>query len=197
MFVRHGVSVTCSDSSKLNGNVVSHFIVNSVGTGDSANFQEVIRMNENAIEIDATVSTGKTSPPIWFWVISVTFLLWYMMDMSMFFMRVFMTDEAINAMPANQQGMFRVPQWVNIVFAGEVFGGTLGCVGLLLRKKWALWLFVVSIVGALSQTFYVYFLSDAISVMGTMAVVMVKHGPSMRKHEKHAKTWAKNMGHPS
>ena len=129
-------------------------------------------MNENAIEIDATVSTGRISPPIWFWVISVIALLWYLMDTSMFFMRVFTTDEAIDAMPGNQQGMFRVPQWVNIVFAVEVFGGTLGCVGLLLRKKWALPLFIVSILGVLSQTFYVYFLSDAISVMGAMAIVM-------------------------
>jgi len=33
-------------------------------------------------------------------------------------------------------------------------------------------LFVLSIVGVLCQTFYVYFLSDAISIMGAPAVVM-------------------------
>ena len=65
-----------------------------------------------------------------------------------------------------------MPLWVNIVFAGEVFGGTLGSVGLLLRKKWALPLFAVSILGVLSQTIHIYFRSDAISVMGAPAVVM-------------------------
>ena len=130
-------------------------------------------MNEDATETDATESSGKTSPPVWFWVISIIALLWYLMDMSAFFMRVLMTDDVIKAMPENQQHLYRnMPLWVNIVFAGEVFGGALGCVGLLLRKKWALPLFVVSILGVLCQTFHVYFLSDAISTMGTPAVVM-------------------------
>jgi hypothetical protein len=130
-------------------------------------------VDEDATETDATESSDKTSPPVWFWVISVIALLWYLMDMSAFFMRVLMTDDVIKAMPDNQQHLYRnIPLWVNIVFAGEVFGGALGCVGLLLRKKWALPLFVVSILGVLSQTFYVYFLSDAISTMGTPAVVM-------------------------
>jgi len=130
-------------------------------------------VDEDATETDATESSDKTSPPVWFWVISVIALLWYLMDMSAFFMRVLMTEDVIKAMPDNQQHLYRnIPLWVNTVFAGEVFGGALGCVGLLLRKKWALPLFVVSILGVLSQTFYVYFLSDAISTMGTPAVVM-------------------------
>lgn len=117
--------------------------------------------------------SAKISPPVWFWVIAVIALLWFLMDMSAFFMRVLMTDDIIKAMPENQQHLYRnMPLWVNIVFAGEVFGGALGCAGLLLRKKWALPLFAVSILGVLSQTFYVYFLSDAISAMGTPAVVM-------------------------
>jgi hypothetical protein len=106
-------------------------------------------------------------------VISVIALLWYLMDMSAFFMRVSLTDEAIRAMPENQQHLYRdMPLWVNVVFAGEVFGGALGCVGLLLRRRWALPFFVVSILGVLGQTFHVYFLSDAISTMGAPAVVM-------------------------
>jgi hypothetical protein len=130
-------------------------------------------VNDEATETDAMESSDKTSPPVWFWVISIIALLWYLMDMSAFFMRVFMTDDAIKTMPENQQHLYRnMPLWVNTVFAGEVFGGALGCVGLLLRKKWAMYLFVVSILGVLSQTFHVYFLSDAISTMGTPAIVM-------------------------
>ena len=117
-------------------------------------------MNESATE-----SLHKTSLPVWFRVISIIALLWFLMDTSAFFMRVLMTE--------NQQHLYRnMPLWVNIVFAGEVFGGALGCAGLLLRKKWALPLFAVSILGVLSQTFHVYFLSDAISTMGASAVVM-------------------------
>jgi hypothetical protein len=124
-----------------------------------------------------SIDTGKTNPktsvPIWFWIISILALLWYLMDMSAFYMRVFMTDEVIKSMPENQQHLYQnMPQWVNIVFAAEVFGGVLGSLGLLLRKKWALPLFYISILGVLSQTFYIYFLSDAISTIGLPAIMM-------------------------
>jgi ABC-type xylose transport system permease subunit len=106
-------------------------------------------------------------------VISVVALLWYLMDTSAFFMRVLMTEEAIKAMPENQQHLYRdMPLWVNIVFACEVFGGTLGCIALLLRKKWALPLFVISILGTLAQTSNIWFLTDAVSAMGAPAVMM-------------------------
>jgi hypothetical protein len=107
-------------------------------------------------EAATTGTSHKASPPVWFWVIAVVALLWFLMDISMFFMRVFMTEDGLNAMPANQQHLYRnIPLWVNVVFAGEVFGGALGSVGLLLRTRWALPLFVVSIIGVLSQTFHV------------------------------------------
>lgn len=98
---------------------------------------------------------------------------WYVMDIQAFFMRVFMGEDAIHEMPEDQRRLYRdMPVWVNVVFSGEVFGGAFGCVGLLLRKRWALPLFVVSLVGVLAQTFHVYFLSDAIRTMGAPAVVM-------------------------
>jgi hypothetical protein len=135
--------------------------------------EEAILVNEIATKVEGAEDPGKTSPAIWFWVISIIALLWYLMDMSAFFMRVFMTDDVIKAMPDNQQHLYRnMPLWVNVVFAGEVFGGVLGCLALLFRKKWALPLFVFSILGVLAQTFHVYFLSDAISVTGAPAGVM-------------------------
>ncbi len=130
-------------------------------------------MNVDITKTDITVSSIKTSPPIWFWVISIIALLWCLMDMSAFFMRVLMTDEALLTMPENQRHHLQsIPFWVNVVFAFEVFGGTLGCIGLLLRKKWALPLFIVSLLGVLSQTTYIYFLSDSIATIGVLAVVM-------------------------
>ena len=134
---------------------------------------EVFPVNEDSTESRPTESSDKRSPPVWFWVISVVALLWYLMDTSALFMRIFMTDEAIKAMPENQRHLYQnIPLWVNIVFACEVFGGTLGCIGLLLRKKWALPLFAVSILGVLGQTSNIWFLTDAVSTMGAPAVVM-------------------------
>jgi len=130
-------------------------------------------MNVEATKTDTNESSEKTSPPIWFWVVSIIVLLWYLMDMSAFFMRVIMIDDMVKSMPENQKHLYlNMPLWVNIVFAAEVFGGVLGCVGLLLRKRWALFLFFVSILGVLSQMCHVYFLSVAISAMGMPEVVM-------------------------
>ena len=124
-------------------------------------------MNQNLTETQAM------KVPVWFWVVSVVALLWYLMDTSAFFMRLFMTEADITSMPENQQHLYRdMPLWVNIVFAGEVFGGTLGSIALLLRKQWALPLFVISILGTLAQTSNIWFLTDAISAMGAPAIVM-------------------------
>ena len=124
-------------------------------------------MNKNLTETQAM------NAPVWFWVVSVVALLWYLMDTSAFFMRLFMTEADITSMPENQQHLYRdMPLWVNIVFAGEVFGGTFGSIALLLRKQSALPLFVISILGALAQTSNIWFLTDAISAMGASAIVM-------------------------
>lgn len=118
-------------------------------------------------------NNNKKSVPTVFWVISIIALLWFLMDTSALFMRVFMSEETLLAMPESQRLHFQnMPNWVNAVFAIEVLGGLLGSIGLLIRKKWALPLFVVSLAGVLLQTAYVYFLSDAISIMGTPAIVM-------------------------
>jgi len=130
-------------------------------------------MNLEADKKISIESSMKISPPIWFWVISIIALLWSLMDMSAFFMRVLITDEALLTMSENKRLHFQsIPIWVDTVFAFEVFGGTLGCIGLLLRKKWALPLFIVSLLGVLSQTTYVYFLSNSIATLGVPAIVM-------------------------
>ena len=115
----------------------------------------------------------KIPPSILFWVISIIALLWYLMDMSAFFIRISISDETLLVMSENRrQQIQNIPLWVNFVFAFEVFGGALGSVGLLLRKKWALALFVISLLGVLAQTTYLYFLSNSIALMGWMVIVM-------------------------
>lgn len=130
-------------------------------------------MSNQGSVTDKTAASDGTSPPVWFWLVAGIALLWFLMDSSAFYMRVAMSDEFLNSMPENQRHLYtNMPIWVNVVFAAEVAGGSLGCAGLLLRKRWALPLFIVSIAGVLSQTVYVYFLSDAISTMGAPVIVM-------------------------
>jgi hypothetical protein len=111
--------------------------------------------------------------PKWFWVIASLALLWFLMDMSAFFMRTFMLEEMLKDMSDQQQSLYmNMPSWITIVFAAEVFGGVLASICLLLKKRFALFLYCISIVGVLLQTCYVYFLSEAVNVMGMSAIIM-------------------------
>jgi len=110
-----------------------------------------------------------TKLPIWFWIISILALLYFLMDSMMLYSRVFMLDQ----LPAKQQGLYSVmPAWVDVVHAMEVFGGMMGALALLYKKKWAFILFCVSLIGVLAQSSYLWFVSDAIAVMGNPAILM-------------------------
>lgn len=111
--------------------------------------------------------------PVWFWIVCIVGLLWYLMDLSAFYMRVIAAEQALASMPQAQQNLYRaMPSWVNMVFSLEVFGGLLGCIALLLKRRWAMVALLISLFGVLCQTFYVYFLSNAVEVMGAAAVIM-------------------------
>ena len=114
-----------------------------------------------------------TKLPIWFWIITILSLLWFFMDMAGFYSRVFMLDQIAEKMPEAQVALYKsMPSWVNVVYGLEVFGGLMGSIALISKKKWAFILFLISIMGVLSQTVYVWFVSDAIEVMGQPAIVM-------------------------
>ena len=111
--------------------------------------------------------------PVWFWIISILSLLWFFMDMAGFYSRVFMLDQIADKISPAQLVLYKaMPSWVNVVYGLEVFGGIMGSLALLSRKKWAFIMFMISIMGVLSQTVYVWFISDAINVMGQPAIVM-------------------------
>lgn len=115
------------------------------------------------------MNSTTTKLPIWFWIISVLALLYFLMDSMMLYSRIFMLDQ----LPARQQGLYSVmPAWVDVVHGLEVFGGMMGALALLSRKKWAFILFCVSLMGVLAQSSYLWFVSDAISVMGNPAIFM-------------------------
>ncbi len=111
--------------------------------------------------------------PTWYWVVAIVALLWNLMGLLAFFGQVTMTPETIAELPEEQQPLYEnIPVWVNIAFACAVIGGTLGCVGLLMRRKWALPVLVLSLLGVLVQMSHSFFMSDAIAVLGPTALVM-------------------------
>jgi hypothetical protein len=105
--------------------------------------------------------------PTWFWGVSVLALLWNLIGVAAFAMQMMMTQESIAALPAEQQTVYReTPVWANVAFAVAVFGGVLGCLGLLMRKRWATALLIASLIGVLVQHVYPFLLANVMAIMG-------------------------------
>lgn len=117
--------------------------------------------------------TNENKVPIWFWVVSVLALVWNFMGVGAFVMQLTMSDEAREKLPELERAMYAaIPSWYMVAFGIAVFAGFLGCVGLILRKKWAAKLFILSFVGIIAQQIYMFVLSDVGNSMNSNQLSM-------------------------
>jgi hypothetical protein len=114
-----------------------------------------------------------TKPTISFWAISIIALLWNVMGVDQYIQQAYMTD-AFKAMYTEEQleMITSAPSWVTAVFAIAVFGGLLGSLALLLRKKIAKTLFTISLIGIIAQMYYNLFVIDSVAIYGPGAAIM-------------------------
>ncbi|WP_242204709.1 hypothetical protein [Aestuariivivens insulae] len=116
-------------------------------------------------------STGK--PPIWFWIVSILALIWNGMGAMQYVGQAYMTESFKSQYSAEQLEVFtNLPAWYTAAFAFAVWGGVLGCIGLLLRKKWAKGLFLISLLGIIVQMFHNLFVSDSSITYGPFVIAM-------------------------
>jgi len=88
-------------------------------------------------------------------------------------MQAYMTQEELLALPLEEQALYSdIPAWVTAAFAIAVFGGLLGCLLLLLRKKLATFVFIISLIGIIVQMIYNVFMSKAAEVYGPGNMMM-------------------------
>ena len=119
------------------------------------------------------MSTSSTKPNTAFWIIGIVALLWNLMGVLAYIQQAYMTAEDLAALPADQQALYEnVPAWVTAAFALAVFGGALGCILLLLRKKLATFVFIISFISILAQMTYNFFMSKAMEVYGPGGMIM-------------------------
>lgn len=117
------------------------------------------------------MTTSLNRPPFWFWIVSVLALLWNGAGVFMYLAHAFMTDEMIAELPKEQQADYLAehPAWYTAAFALAVFCGALGCIALLIKKKWAHPLFITSALGAIIQHAYIFM---NIEMNGAAAYIM-------------------------
>jgi hypothetical protein len=120
-----------------------------------------------------TMENQKTTIPNWFWAVAVFSLLWNLMGVASFFQQITMTDEALKSLPLAEQELYSsYPLWTFIAFAFAVFGGIIGSIGLLMKKKWAKLAFIISLLAIIIQMIHTLFFTKAKEVYGAGTEVM-------------------------
>ena len=100
--------------------------------------------------------SSTNNPPAYFWVVSIIALIWNAFAGYNYLMQAFMTSEQLDQLSNSDQNLYSdLPTWYISIFAIAVFAGLLGAISLLIRKRWAYVLFIVSFLATGIQQFYV------------------------------------------
>lgn len=114
-----------------------------------------------------------TPAPAWLRIVAALGLLWNLFGVYQYLMTVGVVAGADAAAVA------MMPSWVTGAFAVAVFGGALGCLGLLMLKRWAKLLLLLSLLGVLAMDLWMFVLSGLGATMPpaemgvTAAVVLI------------------------
>lgn len=121
------------------------------------------------------MSTTSNKPSALFYIIGVVALIWNGLGVIAYLGRAFITDEMIAQLPKEQQAEFltEYPAWVTGAFATAVFAGVLASLLLLLKKKVAYPLFIISAVAAIAQHVYLFMNVEMNSLVMPILVVVV------------------------
>ena len=117
--------------------------------------------------------TETKKPTALFWVIAIVALVWNIFGVLAYLGQAFMTEETLKMLPTAEQELYAAtPSWVTAAFAIAVWFGLLGAIALLIKKRFAYPLFLLSLLGVIGQQVYSYFLSDTLEVYGSQAIIM-------------------------
>ncbi|HNV76681.1 MAG: hypothetical protein IPK33_08655 [Gemmatimonadetes bacterium] len=118
--------------------------------------------------------------PKWFMPVAIVALLWNLMGCAAYLMDVMLTPEAIAAMSPDQRALYAArPIWAVALYAIAVWGGALGCVGLVMKKRWAKGPLLASLLGLIGQDIALFGMSpvaipaSAYALQGAVLVIAV------------------------
>ncbi|HEY5687157.1 MAG TPA: hypothetical protein VIS27_02510 [Yeosuana sp.] len=112
-------------------------------------------------------------PTTGFWIICGMALFWNVLGVLAYLAQAFMSEETLQSLPEAEQAIYQnVPAWATAAFALAVWGVALGCLLLLLRKRWAKIVLVISLLGIFVQMIYNVFLSKSLEVYGPGGLIM-------------------------
>ncbi len=113
------------------------------------------------------------TPPKWYKPVAIIALIWNLLGCMAYMSDVMMSPEdAAKLSPAEQTLYAERTSWAVSGTAIAVWCGALGSLGLVLRKRWALPLLIVSLVGIIVQDTWLFALSSGFEVAGAVGLAM-------------------------
>ena len=123
--------------------------------------------------MSAEQDSGIRRTPRHLWVVGVVALLWNAVGAMDYFMTQTKNVAYMSQFTPEQLAFFSgFPTWVVATWAIAVWAGVLGAVLLLLRKRLAVPVFLVSLLAMVITAFHNYVLSDGMEVMGGDAMAL-------------------------
>jgi hypothetical protein len=114
-----------------------------------------------------------TAAPKWFRPVAIVALLWNLLGCAAYLADVMLSPADLAKLPEAQQALYASrPAWSISATAIAVWAGAAGCVGLIMRKRWATWLLAASLAGVIVQNVWLFVLSDAARQTGAVAFVL-------------------------
>lgn len=111
--------------------------------------------------------------PRWFRPVSVIALLWNLLGCAAYLADVTISPERLSGMTAAQQALYAArPWWAVAATATAVWFGAVGCLGLILRRRWSIWLLMLSLAGVMAQDLWLFVLSGAAAEAGAAVFIM-------------------------
>jgi hypothetical protein len=121
-------------------------------------------------DINAGEARGKT--PVHLWIVGVLALLWNAMGAFDYLATQLELDFYMSQFtPEQLEYFYSFPKLMTACWAFAIWGAVAGSIGLLMRKKWAVWAFVVACTGMLFTTIYNYGMTNGAEIMGSTGVI--------------------------
>src|SRR5262245_35499538 len=102
-------------------------------------------------------------PPGAFKVVAIIALIWMLFGVAAWVMDLVTDESQVASLSDAQRQLYAArPTWLFVDYGVAVFTGLLGTIGLLMRKRWATTLFVISLIAVVVQFGYTFTVMKAI-----------------------------------
>ena len=118
------------------------------------------------------LNAARAKTPVHLWIVGVLALLWNAVGAFDYLATQLKLDFWMSGFSEPQlEYFYSFPKLMTACWAFGIWGAVAGSIGLLMRKKWAVWAFVVACAGMFFTTIYNFGMTNGAEIMGSEGVI--------------------------